>query len=66
MNSVAGLAGQFANGIVLNNQSFLMVGLAIVGGFLGSYYGSKKMSNQGVRYMLVVVLIAASAKLLFV
>jgi len=66
VNSAAGLTGQFANGIVLNNQSFLMVGLAVFGGFLGSYYGSKKMSNQSVRYMLVVVLIAASVKLLFV
>ena len=66
VNSAAGLAGQFANGILLSNESFLMVGLALVGGFLGSYYGSKKMSNQSVRYMLVVVLIAASVKLLFV
>lgn len=66
VNSVAGLAGQFSNGIVLNKQSFLMVGLAVAGGFLGSYYGSKKMSNQSVRYILVVVLIAASVKLIFV
>lgn len=64
VNSAAGLAGQFSTGIILNNQSFLMVALAVVGGLLGSYYGSKKMSNNGVRYMLVVVLIAASIKLI--
>lgn len=66
VNSAAGLAGQFSNGIVLNSQSFLMVALAVIGGFLGSYYGSKKMSNKGVRYMLTIVLIAASIKLIFV
>ena len=42
VNSAAGLAGQFSNGITLNSQSFIMVGLAVIGGFLGSYYGSKK------------------------
>lgn len=66
VNSAAGLAGQFTNGIVLNKQSILMVALAVIGGFLGSYYGSKKMSNKNVRYMLTVVLIAASVKLIFI
>tara|TARA_R110002051_G_scaffold325808_1_gene431547 strand:+ start:23238 stop:23981 length:744 start_codon:yes stop_codon:yes gene_type:complete len=66
VNSAAGLAGQFSNGLVLNSQSLLMVALALIGGFFGSYYGSKKMSNKGVRYMLVVVLCAASVKLILV
>lgn len=66
VNSAAGLAGQFSNGLTLNNQSFLMVGLAVIGGFLGSYYGSKKMTNKGLRYMLAIVLCAASAKLILV
>ncbi|MAO10554.1 MAG: hypothetical protein CMC07_06650 [Flavobacteriaceae bacterium] len=65
VNSAAGLAGQFSNGIVLNKQSLLMVALAITGGLLGSYYGSTKMTNKSVRYMLVVVLFAASVKLIF-
>lgn len=66
LNSAAGLAGQLSNGLTLNSQSVLMVGLAVVGGFLGSYYGSKKMTNKGLRYMLVVVLCAASIKLILV
>ncbi|GGW46164.1 sulfite exporter TauE/SafE family protein [Arenibacter certesii] len=66
VNSAAGLAGQFTNGIVLNKQSLLMVTLAVIGGFAGSYYGSKRMSNTNVRYMLTVVLIAASVKLIFI
>jgi uncharacterized membrane protein YfcA len=66
VNSAAGLAGQFNNGLVLNSQSLLMVGLAVIGGLLGSYYGSKKMTNKAVRYMLVIVLCAASVKLILV
>ncbi len=64
VNSAAGLTGQFTTGVVLNSQSFIMVALAVVGGLLGSYFGSKKMSHKSVRYMLVVVLITASVKLL--
>lgn len=64
VNSAAGLAGQFTTGVVLNNQSFILVALAVVGGLLGSYFGSKKMSHKSVRYMLVVVLMTASVKLL--
>jgi uncharacterized membrane protein YfcA len=66
VNSAAGLAGQFSNQISLNSQSILMVALALVGGLLGSYLGSKKMSNKGVRVLLVLVLSAASIKLIFV
>lgn len=66
VNSAAGLAGQFNNGLTLSNQSLLMVGLAVLGGFLGSYFGSKKMSHKSVRYMLVLVLCAASIKLILV
>ena len=54
VNSAAGLVGQFSNGVVLNNQSFLMVGLAVLGGLFGSYYGSKKMSNKSVRHMRLI------------
>lgn len=66
VNSAAGLAGQFTNGLVLNSQSLLMVALALIGGLIGSYYGSIKMSNKGVRYMLTIVLIAASLKLILI
>lgn len=64
VNSAAGLAGQFSTDVSLNSQSFLMVLLAFFGGILGSYFGSKKLSNTGVRYLLVLVLSAASVKLI--
>lgn len=65
VNSIAGLVGQFSQGAILNDQALLMVGLALIGGMLGSYFGSNKMSSNTVRYMLIAVLLAASLKLFF-
>ena len=64
VNSASGLFGQFTSGVTLSQQSFFLVAIAFVGGFFGSYYGSKKLNNQSLRYLLAVVLIIASAKLL--
>ena len=63
VNSAAGLAGQFSTGITLNGQSFILVGIALIGGFFGSYYGSKKFNNKHLRYLLASVLVIASVKL---
>ncbi len=64
VNSAAALIGQVSSGVVINSQSFILVAIAIVGGFLGGYIGSKKINNQSLRYILAFVLIIASAKLL--
>ncbi len=66
VNSAAGLIGQISSGIQITNLSYMLVGFAVVGGFLGSYYGSKKMNNQHLRNLLAFVLIIASVKLFFV
>ncbi len=66
VNSAAGLTGQFTNGYTLSSQSFVLVAIALIGGFFGSYYGSKKINNQLLRYMLALVLTIASVKLFFV
>ena len=66
VNSAAGLVGQFTSGVTIVSQSFVLVAVALVGGFFGSYYGSKKFDNKLLRYMLAFVLIIASAKLFFV
>jgi len=63
VNSIAGLTGQFTQGITLNNQAFVMVLLALLGGIAGSYFGSKKMSSHSIKYVLAVVLLMASLKL---
>jgi uncharacterized membrane protein YfcA len=66
VNSASGLVGQLTSGVTISSQSFVLVAIAMVGGFFGSYYGSKKLNNMRLRYMLAFVLIIASAKLLFV
>ena len=65
VNSGAGLIGQFTSGATLSSQSFLLVALVLIGGWFGSYYGSKKFNNSSLRYLLAFVLIIASVKLFF-
>lgn len=66
VNSVAAIIGQLSIGAVINKQSFFLVGIAIIGGFLGGYIGSKKINNQNLRYILAVVLVTASIKLIMI
>lgn len=66
VNSAAGLIGQVSSGVEISSQSFILVAVALVGGFFGSYYGSKKFNNSLLRYLLAFVLIIASIKLFFV
>ncbi len=63
VNSAAGLAGQFSNGAELPTMSLVLVGIAVIGGFFGSYVGSKKLNNRHLRHVLAVVLMVASFKL---
>ena len=65
VNSAAGLVGQLSSGVTIEKESFLLVAIALAGGVLGGYYGSKKINNQRLRYMLAFVLIIACAKLIF-
>lgn len=65
VNSAAGLMGQFHSGVSLESGSFILVAIALIGGILGGYCGSKKINNQSLRYLLAFVLIIACAKLVF-
>lgn len=65
VNSAAGLIGQLQSGVNIENDSFILVAIALIGGVLGGYYGSKKINNQSLRYLLAFVLIIACAKLFF-
>ncbi|WP_298553250.1 sulfite exporter TauE/SafE family protein [uncultured Algibacter sp.] len=65
VNSVSALIGQFSVGVTIEKESFLLVAIALIGGILGGYYGSKKINNQRLRYILAFVLIIACAKLMF-
>ncbi|APY12624.1 hypothetical protein BWZ22_15960 [Seonamhaeicola sp. S2-3] len=65
VNSAAGLIGQLTSDITLEKESFFLVAIALIGGILGGYYGSKKINNMNLRYILAFVLIIACAKLFF-
>ncbi|TXG35345.1 sulfite exporter TauE/SafE family protein [Seonamhaeicola maritimus] len=65
VNSASGLIGQLSSGVKLEMASFVLVAIALIGGVLGAYYGSKKINNKNLRYILAFVLIIACAKLMF-
>ena len=65
VNSASGMLGQLTSGVTLSYETAILVLIALVGGFFGSYYGSKKFNNLRLRYLLAFVLIIASAKLMF-
>lgn len=66
VNSASGLVGQLSSGVSLDIQSFGLVAIALVGGFFGAYFGSKKINNQNLRYLLAFVLVLASVKLFYI
>lgn len=66
VNSVSGMSGYLLKGSSVSPQSFVLVGIALVGGVAGAYVGSGKMNNVQLRYMLAFVLMIASAKLFMV
>ena len=65
VNSLAGLAGQLQKGINFNADMYAYVAVAFIGGICGAYFGSLKFKQNILQYMLAVVLIIASYKLLF-
>lgn len=66
VNSASALVGQISSGVTISKASFLLAIIAFVGGYIGSYYGSKKYNNSSLKYLLAVVLIIASVKLLLI
>lgn len=65
VNSASGLIGQVSSGVAIETESFVLVAIALIGGVLGGYYGSKKINNLKLRYILAFVLIIACFKLIF-
>jgi uncharacterized membrane protein YfcA len=65
VNSASGLVGQLTTGVTLSYETAILVVIALIGGFFGSYYGSNKFNNQRLRYLLAFVLSIASVKLMF-
>lgn len=65
VNSTSGLIGQLSSGKLLEKDTIIFAAIAMVGGGLGGYFGSKKINNKNLRYILSIVLIIASVKLYF-
>ena len=64
VNSASGLFGQLSSGVNLTTNAFVLVGLALVGGLFGSYYGSQRWNNRRLEYFLALVLSSAGIKLI--
>ena len=65
VNSLAGLSGSIIHGININSTMGLMLAIALVGGFAGSYSGAKKFNTVKLKFLLAIVLMIASTKLIF-
>ena len=65
VNSISGLLGQATIGLEFDLDMLMLVGVALVGGTLGSFLGSRYFSGDFLKKLLAVVLLIASIKLLF-
>ena len=64
VNSLSGLGGQLSKGIELQSGMLVFVGIAFAGGNLGAWFGAIKFNQQVLKYLLAIVLLVASIKLL--
>lgn len=65
VNSIAGFASVVSKGIKIDVAMYIWLLIAIVGGLLGAYLGSKKWDNTLLKRVLAIVLCIASFKLIF-
>ena len=66
VNSSSGLVGQLSSGVELNGSALILVAIALIGGFFGAYYGSKKFNTTLLTRTLAFVLVLACLKLVFI
>ena len=66
VNSVAGLLGNFASTKSLPTFAVILAIAAVIGGTLGSYFGSKRFDPTTMKRLLAGVLLIAGVKLIFV
>jgi uncharacterized membrane protein YfcA len=63
VNSISGISGFLLKGGVMPESSIPLIGVVLVGGLFGGYYGSKKFNSGVLRNILAVVLGIAIYKL---
>jgi uncharacterized membrane protein YfcA len=65
-NSLAGLAGHFSSLNKIDGNIFYWVVAVLLGGFIGSHFGTAKFNNRIITYCLFLVLLTAGLKFIFV
>ena len=65
VNSLSGLIALLGKGYTPVAEIYPWIAVAVVGGFAGAYLGSQKFNHSVLRYILALVLLIASGKLLF-
>lgn len=63
LNSIAGIAGAKTASLSLEPNMLIYIILALAGGTLGAYLGSKRFNTATLRTLLAIVLLMASVKL---
>jgi uncharacterized membrane protein YfcA len=64
VNSLAGLGGQWAKGLVVHDNMIWFVLFAVAGGWVGAYWGAGKFPQLILKKILGVVLLLAAIKLI--
>jgi len=64
VNSTSGMLGMWSSGMKFSPQIYVWVIAAVIGGMIGSYLGSTKISIRSLKYVLSLVLLFASFKLI--
>ena len=65
-NSLAGLIGHLPNMQLIDKSLFLWLVAVVLGGFLGTYFGTKKFNNKVIIGFLFLVLLSAGIKFILV
>ncbi len=65
VNSLSGLAGHLTKGITFSADMYAYVAIAFAGGICGAYFGAMRFKQTILKYLLALVLLVATYKLLF-
>lgn len=65
VNSISGLIGLWKNQIYVPDSFLNILGVTLVGGFLGSYFGANRFNESLLKKILAVVLLIAVIKLIW-
>jgi len=66
LNSISGLTGHLSSIKSLDYTIFYWVTAVVIGGIIGSYFGTKKFNNKAIYVCLIIVLLSAGLKFMLV